>query len=84
MQRILLSLNTAARNIRVGDKCSKSGLAAKNTSNKRVGDSKRASIAGVRVVIWEVSIHRGGAARLKGVRSVLPVVDVVNTSVAGG
>jgi hypothetical protein len=78
-----LSLNTATRNIRVGDKLSKSGIAAKNTPNKRVGDSERASIAGVRVVIWKVSIHRGRAAGLEGIRCVLPVVDVVNTSVAG-
>lgn len=84
MQRMSLILNTATRNIRVSDKLSKSGLAAKNTPNKRVCDGKRASIAGVSVVIREVSIHRGRAAGLEGVRCVLPVVDVVNTSIAGG
>lgn len=83
MQQMPLNLNTATRNIRVGDKLSKSGLAAKNTSNKCVGDSEGASIAGMSVVIREVSIHGCRAAGLEGVRCVLPVVDVVNTSVAG-
>jgi hypothetical protein len=78
-----LSLNTAPLNPRVRDVWLKSRATAKDTSNKCVGNNERTSRASVRVVIWKVRIHRRSAPGMEGVRCVLSMVDVSDTSSTG-